>query len=96
MSVCAGHLENIIRQLIFTEGVRYAGESISNQPNLFPVEIHLFFFNVIVLLCDALRPTVFKCHQSRTEKVRFLSIDPLLNCRQTGNPRVYFFKFGNK
>ena len=25
------------------------GESISNQPNLFPVEIHLFFFDVIAL-----------------------------------------------
>ena len=29
--------------------VRYEGESISNQPNLFPVEIHLFFFDVIAL-----------------------------------------------
>ena len=28
---------------------KYKDESISNQPNLFPVEIHLFFFNVIVL-----------------------------------------------
>ena len=28
---------------------RYEGESISNQPNLFPVGIHLFFFDVIVL-----------------------------------------------
>ena len=28
---------------------KYEGESISNQPNLFPVEIHLFFFNVIAL-----------------------------------------------
>ena len=28
---------------------RYEGESISNQPNLFPVEIHLFFFDVIAL-----------------------------------------------
>ena len=25
----------------------YEGESISNQPNLFPVEIHLFFVDVI-------------------------------------------------
>ena len=25
------------------------GESVSNQPNLFPVEIHLFFFDVIAL-----------------------------------------------
>ena len=25
----------------------YEGESISNQPNLFPVEIHLYFFDVI-------------------------------------------------
>ena len=29
--------------------VSYEGESISNQANLFPVEIQLFFFNVIVL-----------------------------------------------
>ena len=27
----------------------YEGESISNQPNLFSVEIHLFFFEVIAL-----------------------------------------------
>ena len=27
--------------------VKYEGESISNQPNLIPVEIHLFFFDVI-------------------------------------------------
>ena len=27
----------------------YEGESISNQPNLFPVVIHFFFFNVIAL-----------------------------------------------
>ena len=27
----------------------YEGESISNQPNLFPVEIHLFFFDLIAL-----------------------------------------------
>ena len=27
----------------------YEGESISNQPNLFPVEIHLFVFDVIAL-----------------------------------------------
>ena len=61
--------------------VRYEGESISNQPNLFPVEIHNFFSDVIVLLCDALRPLVFKCHQPRTEKVRFFSIDLVLKCR---------------
>ena len=29
--------------------LNYEGESISNQPNLFPVEIHLFFFDVIAL-----------------------------------------------
>ena len=29
--------------------VIYESESISNQSNLFPVEIHLFFFNVIAL-----------------------------------------------
>ena len=27
----------------------YEGESISNQPNLFLVEIHLFFFDVVAL-----------------------------------------------
>ena len=27
----------------------YEGESTSNQPNLFPVEIHLFFFDGIAL-----------------------------------------------
>ena len=27
----------------------YEGDSISNQPNLFPAEIDLFFFNVIAL-----------------------------------------------
>ena len=29
--------------------LKYEGESISNQPNLFPVEIHLFFFDVNAL-----------------------------------------------
>ena len=29
--------------------MNYEGESISDQPNLFPVEIHLFFFDVIAL-----------------------------------------------
>ena len=29
--------------------IQYEGESISNQPDLFPVEIHLFFFDVIAL-----------------------------------------------
>ena len=46
---------------------RYEGESISNLPNLFPVESYLFFFNVIALLFDASRPTVFKYHLPRTE-----------------------------
>ena len=27
----------------------YEGESINNQPSLFPVEIHLFVFDVIAL-----------------------------------------------
>ena len=35
---------------IFSKNIsKYEGESISNQPNLFPVEIHLFFFDVIAL-----------------------------------------------
>ena len=38
--------QNTIYVLIY---VFYEGESISNQPNLFPVEIHLFFFDVIAL-----------------------------------------------
>ena len=54
-------------------GGNYEGESICNQPNLFPIEIHLLFFDVIALYCDALRLTVFKCHQPRTEKVRNFS-----------------------
>ena len=29
--------------------LNYEGKSISNQPNLFPVEIHLIFFDVIAL-----------------------------------------------
>ena len=35
--------------MIVTAKYMYEGESISNQPNLFPVEIHLFFFDVIAL-----------------------------------------------
>ena len=33
----------------FSNGTLYEGESVSNQPNLFPVEIHLLFFDVISL-----------------------------------------------
>ena len=62
--------------------INYEGESIRNRSNLFPVEILLFFFDVIALKCDALKPTVFKCHQPRIAKVRVLSIDPLINFRQ--------------
>ena len=29
--------------------VGYEGGLVSNQPNIFPVEIHLFFFDVIAL-----------------------------------------------
>ena len=32
-----------------TTAQRYEGESISDQPNIFPVEIYLFFFDVIAL-----------------------------------------------
>ena len=32
-----------------TEEIKYEGESISNQSNLFPVEIHLFLLGVIAL-----------------------------------------------
>ena len=60
---------------------RYEGESIKKQPNLFLSEIDLFFFNVIALYNDALGPTVFQCHQPRTEEARVLVSDPLLNCR---------------
>ena len=34
---------------MYRNNPKYEGESISNQPNLFPVEIHLFFFDVIAL-----------------------------------------------
>ena len=40
---------NIIIIIIIIIIITYEGESISNQPNLFPVEIHLFFFGVIAL-----------------------------------------------
>ena len=33
----------------YASGRMYEGESISDQPNLFPVDIHLFFFDVIAL-----------------------------------------------
>ena len=39
------------------EMYNYEGESISNQPNIFPIEIHLCFFDVIAFQCDALRLT---------------------------------------
>ena len=29
--------------------LEYEGESISNQPNFFPVEMHLFFLDVIAI-----------------------------------------------
>ena len=37
------------RQNKYKNSTWYEGESISNQPNLFPVEIHLFFIDVIAL-----------------------------------------------
>ena len=33
-----------LNRRVFVLARYYEGESISNQPNLFPVEIHLFFF----------------------------------------------------
>ena len=48
-----GHLRNISDKFYWYQSsgflYRYEGESISNQPNLFPVEIHLFFLDVIAL-----------------------------------------------
>ena len=41
-------LKSLPRVLSVKES-EYEGESTSNQPNLFPVEIHLFFFDVIAL-----------------------------------------------
>ena len=82
--------------------IMYEGELIRNHPNLFPVEIHLFFFDVIALECRILRSTVFKCHQPRTKNVRVLSIGPLLNSRHAFFVRpemtsmIFFFKFGNR
>ena len=35
--------------LLLNRKAYYEGKSISNQPNLFPVEIHHFFFDVIAL-----------------------------------------------
>ena len=42
------HRVEAVKKHICCKGV-YEGESISNQPNLFPVEIHRFFFDVIAL-----------------------------------------------
>ena len=39
----------MLLQLFITVFNMYEGESISNQPNLFPVEMHLFSFDVIAL-----------------------------------------------
>ena len=61
--------------------INYESESIKSQPNLFLGQIDLFFFDVIALWNDALGPTVFQCHQPRTEEARVLVYDPLLNCR---------------
>ena len=41
-------LETYLSHVLFLYA-SYEGESISNQHNLFPVEIHLFFFDVIAL-----------------------------------------------
>ena len=38
-----------LAQIIQGTVLKYKGESINNQPNLFPVEIHLFFIDVIAL-----------------------------------------------
>ena len=41
--------ETVYNEPVTNISLRYEGESISNEPNLFPVEIHLFFFDVTVL-----------------------------------------------
>ena len=41
--------EDSFLSFLFISVQEYEGESVSNQPNLFPVEIHLFFFDVIAL-----------------------------------------------
>ena len=43
---------NILISILYKENqpkLFYEGKSIRNQPNLFSVEIHLFFFDVIAL-----------------------------------------------
>ena len=40
---------NVLTDIEGPDQTFYEGESISNQPNLFQVEIHLFFFDVIAL-----------------------------------------------
>ena len=42
------HAYQVVAISLHTNNIN-EGESISNQPNLFPVEIHLFFFDVIAL-----------------------------------------------
>ena len=96
------NVDDVEKKIHVDESRIYEGESISNQPNLFLVEIYLFFFDEIALLCDALILTVFKCHQPRTEKVRVLSFDPFFSCchdffvRPEMTSTDILFKFGNK
>ena len=50
-----------------------------------PSAVLIFFCYMTLSTEDSrrhmLKTYIFKCHQPRTEKVRVLSIDPLLNCR---------------
>lgn len=55
----ANYKESIDKEKTCWPGMNSAVISISNQSNLFLVEIHYFFSNVIAIWCHALRPTVF-------------------------------------
>ena len=47
--ICKIRWSQIYKKAIQCRGPKYEEESISNQPKLFPIEIHLFFCNVIAL-----------------------------------------------
>lgn len=69
---------------------KYESELISYQSNLHPVEIHLFFIDVIATESDVHMSTVFRCHKPRTDKIMTSS------CDRKWHPRISFIIFGNR
>ena len=82
--------------------VNYEGESISNQPNLFSVEIHLFLFDVMpssVMHLDQW------CSSAISPELKKSGSFPLTHSStavttsssdRKWSPRISFFKFGNR